>query len=327
MAKASPPQLSGSLTWTANLGLSDLSSVEAELGQGGNGPGGSGPGEGGGAGLLSALSGSYQASIWLGGATAEHLALSQSTAEELDLVRSGRQAWFWDSTTQTVTHFVAEGAKADGAVPPVALTPQELAARLVGHLSPTTSLTTGSPVYVAGQAAYRLLVAPKAASGSTVDHVEIDVGASGTLSGVPLQVAVYAVGEEVPALEVGFTGVLHLGPPAESELTFTPPPGAKVVTRDIAEAPGRGRTGALGDLGLGTSGSGWTAVVTGSGPRLASAVAQGPFASMTSVVRVGAYRARLLSTYLLNVLVMPDGHFYAGFVVPDVLEAAASSAA
>ena len=72
---------------------------------------------------------------------------------------------------------------------------------------------------------------PKAASGSTVDHVEIDVGATGSLLGVPLQVAVYATGQSSPAFELGFTGVVHLGPPPASELTFTPPPGAKVITR------------------------------------------------------------------------------------------------
>ena len=37
MSQARAPQLSGSLTWTANLGLSDLSSLEAQLGgQGGS---------------------------------------------------------------------------------------------------------------------------------------------------------------------------------------------------------------------------------------------------------------------------------------------------
>ena len=33
--------------------------------------------------------------------------------------------------------------------------------------------------------------------------------------------------------------------------------------------------------------------------------------------------ARLFSTDLLNVLFMPDGRFFAGFVTPSVLEAAA----
>jgi hypothetical protein len=43
------------------------------------------------------------------------------------------------------------------------------------------------------------------------------------------------------------------------------------------------------------------------------------------VVQVAGQQARLFSTALLNVLLMPDGHFYAGLVTPSVLEAAASA--
>ena len=106
-----------------------------------------------------------------------------------------------------------------------ALTPQQLASRILSHVSANTSVTMGDPLYVAGQPAYQLIVAPKSAPGSTVDHVEIDVGASGALLGVPLQVAVYAQGQVAAALELGFTGALHLGTPPAAELSFTPPPG------------------------------------------------------------------------------------------------------
>ena len=52
------------------------------------------------------LSGSYEIDVWLDGAKAEHLALDLPSAEEVDLVRNGDQAWLWDSSTDTATHLV-----------------------------------------------------------------------------------------------------------------------------------------------------------------------------------------------------------------------------
>src|ERR1700678_679537 len=73
---AKPPQLTGSLEWTANLGFSGLSALEQEAGQGGSGGSGGG---GGGAGdgsfdPLNLLSGNYQLNVWLDGDVAEHVA-------------------------------------------------------------------------------------------------------------------------------------------------------------------------------------------------------------------------------------------------------------
>ena len=47
---------------------------------------------------LSLLSDDYQINVWLDGTTAEHLALIDAPAQEVDLVRSGDQAWLWDSS-------------------------------------------------------------------------------------------------------------------------------------------------------------------------------------------------------------------------------------
>jgi hypothetical protein len=325
VAQASPPELSGSLTWTANLGLSDLSSLEGELGQGG---GASGDG-GSGFDALSLLSGSYQINVWLDGTTAEHLALIDAPAQEVDLVRSGDQAWLWDSSVQTATHLVGDangsGGTSNGSQPTVPLTPQQLASRFLNDVDPTTTVTTGTSVYVAGQAAYQLLLTPKSAPGSTIDHIEVDVGATGPLLGVPLQVAVYAAGQTGPAIELGFTGQIQLGIPAASELTFTPPPGAKIVTHNLGAANDQDHSGMFGRLDLKRTGSGWTTVVSGTDSELSNAAVQAELDAVTMVVEVGGQPARLFNTDLLNVLIMPDGDFYAGFVTPAVLEAAASA--
>jgi hypothetical protein len=334
IAAAKPPQLSGALQWTVNLGFSGLSALEQEAGQGASGGGGGG----GSFDPLTLLSDDYQVNVWLDGATAEHLALVDGPADEVDLVRNGDQAWLWDSSTQTVTRFIwaqggAQTAPRSGILPAKApLTPGQLASSLLNHLGQTTAVTTGTPLYVAGEPAYQLLVTPKDASGSTVDHIEIDVGATGSLLGVPLQVAIYATGQSSPAIELGFTGAVHLGPPPSSELTFTPPPGAKVITRSLGGkglggfASGNGRAGtspAAPDFT--TAGTGWATVVSGSAPGLVSSAGNGPASVATTVVQVAGQHARLFSTFLLNILLMPDGRFYAGLVTPSVLEAAASA--
>ncbi len=357
-AQAKVPELSGGLTWTANLGLPDLSGLENELGQNGGGGGsvgGSAAGANTGSGAssvaagfdpLSLLSGSYQFDVWLDGEQAAHVAFSPSAGEELDVFANAGGAWFWDSTSQTAVHLVRRpaaggGAEANGAGgPAVALTPQQWATRLLSDVGPTTSVAVGGPVYVAGQAAYPLLVTPKAAPGSTVDHIEVDIGAVGPLLGVPLKVAVYASGQSDPALSLGFTGDLQLGAPSPSDVTFTPPPGAKVITRDVgastgdvagtSDGTGTG-VGTAGARGLERTGSGWATVWSGTDAGLGSAAAQGELAAASSAVQLqvpggGSTTARLLGSDLLNVLIMPGGRFYAGFVTPTVLEAAASAA-
>ena len=165
-------------------------------------------------------------------------------------MRNGDQAWLWDSSTDSAVASrgpaEAQGGRhelAGGSQAAPVLTPQQLASRLLSHLDPTTSVTTGTGLYVAGEPAYQLIAGAEGAAGSTIAHVEIDVGAAGALLGVPLQVAVYAVGQTGPALELGFTGQLNLGAPPASELTFTPPPGAKVVTHTLRRATARARAG------------------------------------------------------------------------------------
>ena len=84
MAAAKAPQLTGAVTWTANLGLSDLSSLEAGAGQEG--------GSGNGFDPLTLLSGNYHFNVWLG-AKAEHISLIEPSDQEVDVVRNHNQAW------------------------------------------------------------------------------------------------------------------------------------------------------------------------------------------------------------------------------------------
>jgi hypothetical protein len=322
VAQAKAPALSGTLTWLPNLGLSALSTLQSELG-------GSSASTGSGFDPLTLLSGSSKVNVWLGGPKEERLALITGPSSEIDLVRNANQAWLWDSTNQRVEHFVgpASGSSLPGTGPVAGFvpTPQQVASRVLSKISSTTSVTEGPAVYVAGQPAYQLVVTPK--EPSTLSSISIAVGSSGPLLGVPLQVAVYARGVTLPALELGFTGSLNLGAPSASEFNFVAPPGSKVVTHQLGPATMGGQPFGSLPTGLGASGTGWATVVHGTSSSLTSASAQAALAAVTTPVQVAGEQARLFSTYLLNVLVMPNGRFYAGFVTPSALEAAASQGA
>lgn len=336
---AKAPQLSGSLTWTANLGLSGLSSLQQQFGSSSSSaaPGsGSGSSDNSAAGFnpLSLLGGTFNIDVWLDGNHAQHLALIEPPTSEVDLVRNGDQAWLWDSQANSVEHLIGSSS-GDSALPTstttdVPQTPDQLAQRLLDKSAATTTLSLGQPLYVAGQAAYQLLAVPTNASGSTVDHIEVDVAAQGPLQGVVLQVAVYATGQVAPALELGFTGSITVGAPPASELTFTPPPGATVTTHTLPAGPLLGHKGTAQPEPATTagrpsvSGKGWDAVVEGTSAHTVASLQQGgPESDLFTRVSVGGQSGWLLTTSLLNVLLLPDGHYYAGLVKPAVLEQAA----
>ena len=142
------------------------------------------------------------------------------------MIADGDTAWLWQSTANTVTQYALP---AHGSVPPPAtpaLTPQQAAQQVLAAVGPTTTVSVDSNVTVAGQAAYELVLAPKD-SRSLVGQVQIAVDGR---NGVPLRLQVYARGASTPAFQVGYTAIQFVTP-APAELTFTPPPGAK-VTKD-----------------------------------------------------------------------------------------------
>lgn len=349
---AQPPQLSGELTWTANLGLGDLATAANDLGAGG--------GSGGSFNPLSLLDGTYQVDVWLDGSKAEHLSMSPQAGEEVDFVRNGNQAWTWDSSTMKVQHYTwSRSPRHKSLAGPAALsapmpqtpqqpvTPQQLAQRILAGVSKTTTVTVPGTKWVGGIATYELVLTPgssaqaaQAVPGTTIDHVEIDVAGRGPLSGVPLQVAVYAKGQATPALDLGFGPGIHVGAPAPGELGFTPPPGSTVVNHSLGAAKGRrrgrlvppgqhrwSRTGAASmTSGAPTSvGSGWDMVWTGTTSALTDPHYQQALDATTTVVTVDGEQGRLFSSTLANVLILPGGRYYAGLVTPAFLEATATS--
>ena len=337
-ARSQVPALSGTVMETAALGLPQLPSSLSSTS------------------MLSLLTGSHTIQVWYASPSQFRFALPGKMSET-DLYCDGSTAWLWQSLPDTVTKFILPAhtaAQAPASPPPVqlALTPQQAANDVLAAVGPTTTVRVDSNVYVAGQAAYELVLAPKSAQ-SLVGQVRIAIDAANSL---PLRVQVFARQVASPAISVGFTSIAFRTPSA-ADLSFTPPAGAKVSTIDLTADHGPGTAGS-GDTGL--SGSGDTGLsgadVTGSGwltvLKLPSSVltqtpssgdsaaagnapisvnggsgadAEALQALIGSAATVhGAFGSgQLIRTSLVSVLIT-NGSMYVGAVEPSVLYAAAA---
>jgi outer membrane lipoprotein-sorting protein len=308
---------SGTVRWTTNLGIPDVSSLVAGAAEGSDSFS-----------ITSLLSGSHTVKVWVAGSDRQRLDMPGSLSE-IDLVHNGSRAWYYDSNTNTVTDIVAgsgvggtSSSEGQGAATPT-VTPNQIAARLLAHLTPTTTVTVASPVYVAGQATYQVALAPargtRGARASTIRQITIAVDAA---NGMPLRVEVDAKGQSAPAIEIGFTAVSFAVPSASE---FRPLTGSTVQHRVIrGGAPGRPAVGGGRDLALpAIAGVTWGAVATFDHANPFEA--DGGLYQATTTVTGSFGTAQLLQTTLLNVLILPDGRVVAGFVTPSALEAAAAS--
>lgn len=304
---------SGTVAWTADLGLPSIGALTSGAGQGVPSSSGFAP--------SSLLSGTQRFRVWADGSSRQRVA-SLRTLGESDLLHVGDQIWAWDSSTGKVTHDIytpgrgtGAGSAAPGWADPASLAPA-IVAGLQRH---QTSLSVSRPVRVAGVAAYELRVAPSgaAATGSKVSSVVIAVDAR---NGLPLQVSIRASGQTGPALSVGFTTISFATPPASR---FAPPTGRSTVTHRIGGGLPTSSMATGLPAGLRTVGSGWDVVALGSLPA-------GPTATLLD--RLGRPvsgqwgSGRLISTSLVDVLLTPGGRLLVGAVQPSVLEAAASAA-
>jgi hypothetical protein len=316
VAQNQGPALTGTVVETASLGLPSL-------------PGNNDPTS-----ITSLLTGSHTIKVWY--ASPEHYRLAvPGSLSETDVVRDGGTAWLWQSTANSVAE-ISVPAHSPAAPPPVpSLTPQQAAKQALAAVGPTTTVSVDSNVMVAGQAAYELVLAPKDAR-SLIGQVRIAVDGR---NGVPLRLQVFARGAASPAISVGYTSV-QFAAPASSDISFTPPPGAK-ITKLTAGQDGPGRPGSR--PAVSTIGSGWLTVLKLPSSALTSGTpATGPvsanqasgesaaalhalISSATSVH--GAWGSgRLLHTSLFSVLMTDSGSTFVGAVQPSVLYAAAQAA-
>jgi outer membrane lipoprotein-sorting protein len=323
---------SGDVKLTADLGLPDLGS----LGSFGASATGS---------VLDYLSGTHTAQVWADGP--QHLRLAVPvTGAESDWIRNGSDLWAWDSRNQSVTHATLPADPTDqtpaDTPAEVALTPAQLAEQILAKVDPSTTVSVETPGYVAGRPVYELVLAPKS-SASTVGTVTVSVDAA---TGAPLDTAITARGASSPALELGFTSI-SFDQPASSVFAFTPPPGSTVTqasapselaglggersdqTEHHRPKPADGSTAPTDTApAAGPSettkvvGTDWASVAVISGVPLGGEVQA--ILRNAQAVTGPAGSGRLITTPLLNVLVLDDGRIAVGAVTPETLQAAVS---
>lgn len=318
--QANVDHLSGTIKMSTNLGIPNLSVLANAAGGGGHGPAGFSP--------TDLLSGSHEAGVWLAGPDQARVALLQDMAET-DLIHNGADTWLWDSTTKQVTHWTkaatshAGGSDATATAPEPIKTPQQMADELLSQVTPSTSVSVAAPVKVAGQKAYQLVLAPHSVA-STVDHVVIAVD---SVTSLPLDVQIFAKGQKAAAVKLGFSKI-NYATPAASRFSFTPPPGSTLTGPGGASAhtksgsqriPAPEVTAPTADKSV-TVGQDWNSVAIFSNVQLPSQLNEVLQAATT--VSTPAGPGRLLSTALVNVLVLNDGRIAVGAVNASTLEAA-----
>jgi outer membrane lipoprotein-sorting protein len=330
------PPLTGTVVETAALGIPEL-------------PGAENPNS-----LTSLLAGSHTLKIWYGGPQKLRLSAPVQMGET-DLIRNGTTAWLWQSGSNSVAKYLIPAGHGDNArepaIPKTPLTPQQAAQQALKLAGRSTRVTTEANVTVAGQAAYQLVLAPKA-SGSQVAKITIALDAQ-HLS-VPLQVQVFAKGTASPVFQVGYTSISFVTP-AASNFNFTPPPGAKVHTETLSlpagHAPGQKPQGVTsrgqvigkdwtavmvlpasevlpGGAMSKVAGAGSAAGVAGQAARSASGGGGAISGSaMLSALMLAAHpvhgawgSGKLLHTSLVSMLIT-NGHVLIGAVTPSVLYA------
>ncbi len=223
VADAEPVPMSGTVVYTARLGLPDIPMPEMRS-----------------AAPVNLLSGSSTVRMWTDGEEKSRASL-QGPLSEYSIVANGPEVWTYSSSDNEAVHYTvspedlaefkamdpAEKAAADGTELP---TPEVAVRQLLTMAKTSTDVSVGSATTVAGRDAYQLGLVPNT-SGSLIDRVLIAVDAK---TFTPLRAQVWSTDDsKAPAMEVAFTDVSFKAPD-DSVFTFTAPKGA--TTKDVEVA-------------------------------------------------------------------------------------------
>src|SRR5207253_8343369 len=136
-------------------------------------------------------------------------------------------AWAWDSQSFTAYHLgplprLSERTTRGPTIPTIVPDPNELDGRALAAITPTTTVSLGQQVRVAGRDAYLLVLEPRTRD-TLVGRVQITVDGA---QRVPLGVQIFPRGSTHAAVSVMFTSV-SFGAIKPSTFTFKPPSGAR----------------------------------------------------------------------------------------------------
>ncbi|MDQ0851822.1 outer membrane lipoprotein-sorting protein [Arthrobacter sp. B3I9] len=330
IAQHQEKSLSGTLEQTSELGLPQPPKAGPEAGSPDTA-------------FLELLSGPHTARVYLDGPEKARIQVMDRLAER-NAIKRGSDLWFYNSKDNSAAHaqLPARAAEHQHNRPGMMRTPEELADTLLAKVGETSDVSVGADVKVAGRAAYNLVLAPKSAV-TLMGSLAISVDGE---SGLPLGVELKARGHAEPAFRVAFTS-LSLDAPDPSVFEFSPPPGATVREIPLPEHRAEGSLPPASedpskDLGPkserhSVTGTGWESVVelpasawqpgsTSAGPPsedngLESGSGAGALLEQAAVAVPGG---KLLSTALVNVLILDDGRIFAGSVPLERLQSAAA---
>jgi outer membrane lipoprotein-sorting protein len=200
--------------------------------------------------------------------------------------------------------------------------PEAVANYLMEKIGESTTVSVGKDHSVAGRTAYQLIAQPNAAN-SLIESVVISVDSE---TGMALDVKVYSVEQEEPAMHVGFESI-SFDVPSASTFSFTPPAGTTVETFEAPEGLEAELKAERGDKSDQAKpeviGEGWESVMY-----LSAIPAEVPmellenelFADLMTNVAGG----KVFSTPVLNVLITDSGEVYAGAVTISFLQEVAA---
>lgn len=342
IAKSDVEQLSGTVRINTDLGLPNLGGLENSLTSGAV-KGGGGSSADPTSKLTELASGTHTLRVASDGPDRQKVSLIESAAE-YSLIHNGKDVWGYDSKSNEVYHGTADHdgeARKDEAP----ATPKDFADEALKSVDDTTSVTVDGTAQVAGRDAYKLVIKPRHASGTTVGAISIAVDSK---TGLPLKFTLTPASGGAAVLDAGFTRV-SFAEPAASTFDFTPPKGAKITEEKDAKAgrhslePGAPK-GLMPHQGLaprqglakdGTKviGKGWNSIATfdtGSKGGIPSSTGSGNLSgflgSLGDQVTGKFGKGTVFSTRLVNALITDDGKVYAGAVTKDALVKAANAA-
>jgi hypothetical protein len=244
-------------------------------------------------------------------------------------VHNGRDVWTYTSSSNQVSHTVlpaGSGTRTHHDANVDANTPTGVADTILKAIDPSTAVSVDSTQRVAGRDAYTLVLSPRDHR-STVRKVTIAVDSK---KFVPLQVQIFGSGS-TPAIQIGFRDVSFTTPKA-AEFDFHMPAGANVVTNPLQErrhhhvaAPRPNTGGKPAATGAKAApkviGSGWTSVV-----EFPNGLPLGATGGLLDrLTAPGSNGERVLTTALINGVLLKDGRVFIGAVTPSMLEHVAAT--
>ena len=352
-------QYAGTVEQSSNLGFPEMPSMGGSSSGGASGS------------ALELLSGSNTARVFVGPDGSARIQVMDMLAQR-DVIRSGNEAWTYDSksnaTTYTAVTPEAQAAIEDAAasaaadrqaelgtalIPDDTATPADLAQKLLDAIDPTTAVAVGDTARVAGRAVYTVTITPKDAD-TLVASATLSVDSE---TGLPLAVAVMAVGQAEPAVSIAFSSI-EFGAQDAALFTFTAPAGSTVTEQiitaddvtaaiDSANASEKDSSELTKPSELPTMiGTGWSTIVSvpaslagmastdvgqasgdaANGDAATSeeaAVAQAEALQLLDHLTTQVADGRVLQTSLFSVFFATDGRIFVGAVGQDALVAAA----